>query len=626
MAGGELFYEFLGSAGGSSTYRITLRLFRDSLSTGPLLENERVEVGIYQNESLYGSPLPLPLQGSVSTISLNTGAFPCLVGDVHVSYEMAVYTNTVTLPDNQSGYVLSRVGCCRVDLISNLTQQRNVGSNYVTVIPGAATLPSGHNSSPQFLVRDTALVCANKPFTLDFGAVDPDRDSLTYSFCDAYTSGSASNNAPPPASLSLIPLLYASPFSGNYPLGQGVSINNQTGIISGIAPTQGQYVVNVCISEWRNGQRFTEHRKDFILKVQNCDFVEAILPPKIIHCDKYTVHFENQSTSSAITSYLWDFGNPSAPVNSSANPVVNHTYSDTGSYVARLTVTGPKGCVGTDSTLVLVYPGFTPGFTITGSCFAHPYVFKDATAAKYGVVDSWRWNFGEEGTSADTSYRKTAQYKYGQPGNHTISLVVTSSKGCIDSLHKDLVVLDKPMLHLPFKDTLICSIDTLPISVPGNGSFSWLPNNNILFGNTAHPLVFPKDTTRYIVTVNENGCVNTDTVTVNVLNFITVQLRPDTTICKTDSVTIRPLSQALSYRWAPAGTLKDPLVKNPVAAPLTNTTYHVTANLGKCQATAQIAVRVVPYPLVSIITPDTVICYGSRIQLRSNITGTNFAW
>ncbi len=59
------------------------------------------------------------------------------------------------------------------------------------------------------------------------------------------------------------------------PLGSKVSINQATGIISGVAPDAGHYVVNVCIVEWRAGKPISEHRKDFILQVQDCDLIEA---------------------------------------------------------------------------------------------------------------------------------------------------------------------------------------------------------------------------------------------------------------------------------------------------------------------------------------------------------------
>lgn len=629
VAGGELYYEYLGSgtAPNTSSYRITLRVFRECSSPGPLLENERVNVGIYDNNILV-SELTLPMNGSVSRLRLKTELFPCLVGNPEVCYEVAIYSNVISLNNNQNGYVLSRLGCCRIDRISNLATPASVGSNYITRIPGTAVLPDGqHNTSPQFRVRDTALVCTNKKFILDFGATDVDSDQLTYSFCEGFSASNGSNNTAVPRSLSLDPLSYAFPFNGSQPLGDKVSIDPVSGIISGVAPLGGQYVVSVCITEWRAGKAIAEHRKDFILKVDDCDLIEADLPDRIIKCDTNYVRFENGSTSSAITSYMWEFGVPGSMNNFSTQPTPNFTYADTGKYIAKLTVTGPEGCVGTDSTEVLIYPGFKPDFINTGNCFQNPYTFMDATFARYGTVNKWKWNFGDIETLADTATINNPSYKYKKGGfNASVVLVVSSSKGCIDSIRKNIPIVDKPLIGLPFRDTVICSIDSLMIPATGSGTFSWLPNSNILGASTNRPIVFPKDTTKYIVTMMENGCANTDTVTVNVVDFISVQLGLDTTICQTDQIVLRPNTIASSFSWTPAATLNNASIKNPLARPLSNTTYTLVANLGSCQATDQINVRVAPYPQVNILTRDTIICYGSRIQLNGIFTGTHYRW
>src|SRR5437868_14954930 len=111
VAGGELFYEYMGpsNTAGTSLYKITLRLFRDCASAGPLLQNEVVDVGIYENGNRVGTPLRLSLTGPVNTISLNTSSFPCLVGSVQVCYEMAIYSALAVLADNAAGYTLSRI-------------------------------------------------------------------------------------------------------------------------------------------------------------------------------------------------------------------------------------------------------------------------------------------------------------------------------------------------------------------------------------------------------------------------------------------------------------------------------------------------------------------------------------
>ena len=116
---------------------------------------------------------------------------------------MGFYYLERDLPDNQMGYWIAFQRCCRVDNITNLGVAIGVGATYVGSIAGTNTLGAGnHNSSPQFYLRDTALVCQNRNFTLDFSASDPDGDVLTYQFCEAYSGGSEGNpvvpNPPPP--------------------------------------------------------------------------------------------------------------------------------------------------------------------------------------------------------------------------------------------------------------------------------------------------------------------------------------------------------------------------------------------------------------------------------------------
>lgn len=484
---------------------------------------------------------------------------------------------------------------------------------------------SGFNNSPQFKLKDTTLVCAKKKFTLDFSAQDADGDSLSYSFCDAYSGVRNDAGALSQPYTTLLP--YISPYSGTNPLGFNVTINPKTGLISGTAPDEGRYVVNVCVSEFRNGKLINQHRKDFLLRVQSCDIIEAALPDKITNCNNYFVHFEDLSSSSAILSYQWTLVNANGSLNiNSTDPTLDFTFPDTGRFTVSLTVNGPNGCVGNTSAPVLIYPGFFPNFGIAGDCFMKPFTFTDSTTAKYGFIDSWSWNFGDSLSGADTSHLKNPVYSYSQPQSATTTLIVTSSKGCIDTLSKPTAVLGRPIINLPFHDTLICSIDTLPLfAAVSGGTYSWTPHYNIIDTTSATPLVYPKDTTTYIVTVTQNGCINTDSVKVNVLDFISVKLEPDTGICKTDVIQLRPVSYALGYRWSPAATLNDPTVKYPLAQPLVNTRYYVLANLGKCQASDSVLVHVTPYPQANA-GKDTLICFGDRAQLHASITGSSFKW
>ncbi|MBL0883068.1 MAG: gliding motility-associated C-terminal domain-containing protein, partial [Chitinophagaceae bacterium] len=255
-----------------------------------------------------------------------------------------------------------------------------------------------------------------------------------------------------------------------------------------------------------------------------------------------------------------------------------------------------------------------------------------ATTTQYGVVNSWRWDLGDLTTAADTSRRKDTAWKYTTPQTVQVKLVTTNSKGCIDSITKPIIIRDKPLVNLAFRDTLICSIDTLTLrSTIGNGTVSWTTDRpaslaRMLNINTPNPIVYPVDTTRYFITINDNGCINTDTVTVNVLDFIDVELGLDTSICRTDQFTLSPVSDALSYQWTTStGVIIPGNIKYPIVQPLVNTMYYVTANLGYCQDRDSVFVKVLPYPQATVRS-DTTICFGDRVQLGGSIVGAAFNW
>ncbi len=277
ISGGELFYEYIGPSvfTGQDEYRISVRLFRECNSTGQDLASEIVTIGIFSestNKLVKSVVLDNHWLDNPVVIQNNPGAIPCLTGDGALCYQIAIFNTTVSLPRTADGYILSWVRCCRQEVVNifNTPYADNAqGATFITHIPGTDILPVGKNNSPQFVVKDTVLVCADKPFKLDFSAFDTDGDSLAYTFCEAYIGATLANPRPnPDNNLSLIPLPYLTPYSGDHPLGPNVKINAFTGIISGTAPaTPGKYVVNVCVEEYRHGVLLNVHHKDFILKI-----------------------------------------------------------------------------------------------------------------------------------------------------------------------------------------------------------------------------------------------------------------------------------------------------------------------------------------------------------------------
>ncbi len=628
VKGGYIQYKYngAGSTSGSSNYTVTITVFFSCTAQGP---RESVYLGVFN-----ASTDALVASKSISTTTATTVTkqyySPCMSNPPTICYEIYTYVYSLDLPNITAGYVLAVQDAYRTDGIINITNSSSDGITVNASIPGTISGTDYHtNSSPSFVFNDTAIICYNGHFSYPFSATDNiDGDSLSYSFGNGLnvtnaggnTSGSVPGN-PPYTSLT-----YASGYSGTSPLGSNVTIDPVTGLISGNAPsTTGEYVVAVYVKEWRKGVLIDSVKKELQVYVYDCSLTAATLNTTYTNCDNYTFTFGNESTASTITGYLWSFGVPGA---GSTQVTPTYTYADTGTYALQLIVYNSVGCTDTANASVRVYPGFTPAFTASGSCYQSPVSFTDATYAKYGTVNSWTWDFGESSSGSDASTLQNPAHQYAAANLYTVILNVGTNKGCSGKVSKTVTVYGKPDFTLPFTDTLICSIDSLPLKAISNSpgiSYSWTPNYNIIYANTDTPIVFPKDTTIYTVTASQNGCVGAGTITVNVLDYITVSLPADTTICKTDSIRLSPVSYALRYLWTPGATLSDSTIKYPEASPSTNTYYTVTANLGKCQAKTSTYVRVVPYPQV-YAGADTTICYGSTIRLNGSMTAAYFAW
>lgn len=635
ITGGEMYYTFLGVSNGQYSYRVTLKLYRDCFSNGASID-PNAPIAIYDNLTrAIVWRQTIPLRGSIEELQLTTPG-PCITNAPIVCYQVGYYEFDVTLPAAVNGYTIAYQRCCRINGISNLVSSGSYGATYTAQIPGTQNLASApENNSAKFEARDTVIVCGGYPFTYSFGAKDPDGDQLRYSFCGGYAGGGQDNAPPggantptpnPPTPPPYSELLYAFPYNGTFPLGQNVTIDPNTGLISGTSPEQGIYVVTVCVEEIRNGVVIATQRKDIQIKAGGCDIAKSLLDPIYTSCDGFTLDFANKFSSPLINSWFWDFGDPvSGTNNTSTLPTPTHTYSDAGDYTIKLVTNRGQQCSDSTTAIVRVWPGFFPAFNMSGICINNPVLFSDATTTNYGVVDSWSWKFGDETTTADVSNQKDTAWKYSTPGAKEVIFTVSNSKGCTRTLKDTVVIIEKPPITLAFNDTLICNGDLLQLQASGTGVFSWTPGTNIVNANTATPTVNPPVTTTYFVHLDEQGCVNDDSVKVRVVDYVTLNKMADTTICATDHAQLRIESDGLQYSWTPANAVSDPTIQNPIAMAGTTSVYTVTATIGSCNATENITVTAIPYPVANA-GPDTTICYNTPAYLNGSHDGNSFSW
>src|SRR4030095_7212859 len=177
-------------------------------------------------------------------------------------------------------------------------------------------------------------------------------------FCNALIGGAGGGgtNFPPAA-----PPYSSVPYGGHYgpsdPLGSNVKIDPNTGLITGIAPNEGIYVVTVCVDEIRNGVVIATQRKDLQIRITSCTIASASIPPDLMLCkDTKTISLANLSTSPLITSTNWEiFDGSGTTIFRSSSATDNYTFNDIGTYKVKLTINRDKQCSDSASSTVRVY-------------------------------------------------------------------------------------------------------------------------------------------------------------------------------------------------------------------------------------------------------------------------------
>jgi gliding motility-associated-like protein len=622
ITGGEMFYTFTGMSNGLYHYRGTIKLFKNCYSNRPLANPAIVSV-FDKTTGARVMDITAPL-ANTDNISL-TNPNKCITNPPDVCYTIGYYYFDVSLPGSAQGYILASQFIYRINGINNLVGG-NVGTTYTAEIP---PMPQAQNNSARFVGDDMVAVCANNSFSYSFAAEDQDGDQLVYHLCEAYNGGGGagamgSPAAPPP--YSSVP--YGQGFQGQIPLGKNVQVNSQTGLIKGVAPAEGVYVVTVCVDEYRNGVLIATQRKDLQINIASCDIAAASLLPEYQLCTTTnTLQVSNFSTSPLIKTYNWELiDSKNNIVHAETSPSLNYSFADTGLYTINLVINRGLECSDSMSSMARVYPGLNADFDYRGVCLGKPTTFTNNSTTVYGQITSWTWDFGD-GVFDDGSSQTNPSYQYKSMGLKSPQLIVNTTKGCNDTLSEQISIVDKPPMSLAFRDTIICVNDRLSLSVnaPGGGSYSWLPAYNITNSSTASPIVSPTTTTTYYVTLDDNGCINRDSVRVRVTDKVFVQAMNDTIICQNDPIQLKVASDGLRFSWFPSENVENAALPNTNTVTSATTVYEVTAYIGGCTAKDQVMVTAVPYPKVNAGN-DTLICDNTTAQLKATTDGRTVSW
>ncbi len=630
LFGGDLTYTYIGD----NQYQVKLVVYRDC---GPSNSNNTyfdatANIAVYNVGAGLQTTISIPLNSAnVSYVEI-TFNDPCLSVPSELCVQQAIYTSTVTLPFSAAGYTLSYQRCCRNNSIDNISNPANSGMTLTTQIPGTNSV-AVPNSSPTFNSLPPVALCLGSNFVYDIDATDIDGDSLVYSFCNPLLGGTATSPTPnPPTAPPYTPVSWSGTYSTGYPIASNpaMTVNAQTGQITGVASQLGTYAVALCVAEYRNGILINTVRRDYQFNVVLCDptTTAAIgLPTNTSTCVGSTIGFTNNSLNA--NAYLWDFGVDSLSTDTSTLFQPTFVYNEPGTYTITL----------------ITNPGLDCADTTTMQFTAHEIPIVNATSnspicagqdlllyasSNPGVAYQWTGPLGFTSNIANTIRHFTTP-------SHTGNYSVTASfPGCVGPPATVAVVVYATPNANPTTSGSACVNGN--IQLIGNGglnyTYAWTGPNNFNSTEQSPWLNNVNESFEgyYYLQLSFNGCNSVvDSTWVNVLAEPSTNASYNSPLCWGDSLHLTCAEIAgATYQWTGPNGFSSNLAHPdlPSSGISVEGNYSVVVVSASCPSlAATVNVDVIIPPVASILNVDTNFCEGEQLILQSNIlSNANYYW
>lgn len=168
-------------------------------------------------------------------------------------------------------------------------------------------------------------------------------------------------------------------------------------------------------------------------------------------CFGDTTSFSDASSNGAGVnqSWFWDFGNGDTAVGQN----VQYSFPLDQTYNVQLTVTDTNDCVARVTQDVIVFTLPTAAFTNSNLCFRSAINFTDQSVQGFNPITNWLWDFDDLGAS---STLQNPQHTFTLPSTYDVSLVVTDSRSCVDTVVRSLTVNPKPIANFGIDRPFMC--------------------------------------------------------------------------------------------------------------------------------------------------------------------------
>jgi len=186
---------------------------------------------------------------------------------------------------------------------------------------------------------------------------------------------------------------------------------------------------------------------DSTFRISIADNVKAIIETPATGCVQYNASFKSKSLNG--DSFIWDFGDPSSPDNTSTLENPTHLYVNAGTYVVRLTANNPGTCNLTHDTTftIQVFNAPVPEFSYVPD---PPIVNTPTVFTNLSSPDAirFKWVFGD-GDSLITTSRAPVSHQYNSTGTFNACLTAYNVAGCDSTICHPVRALIEPLVDVP---------------------------------------------------------------------------------------------------------------------------------------------------------------------------------
>jgi hypothetical protein len=414
---------------------------------------------------------------------------------------------------DSQGYYISYLTRNRNGGINNVVDPLNTGYTFYLEFPPLSTTGKYlNNSSPSFGPINGEYMCVNEPFTYPFGGSDPDGDELRYSLITPlnHKNGNGSGGTSNIVSSAPYPTInFQSGFSATnaIPGNPAMSVDAETGLLSGRPSQTGLFVFAVLIEEYRNGQKIGEVRRDFQLLVVDCPPVTAPDPTAYIKglaisVAKTTLCPGESATLIVTDDPTWNYQWQNADINISGATSNTLLVRDEGVYTVQVSLKNACTKASEAQSLTIHSMNTTPTLTAQGQLCATDGA---VTLTVSGVPNcSFEWLADNQPVSGAT----TDELTISQPGRYQARLTHRTLGCTVLSEVRNLT--RAPAVQATLKTASgyarLCPGESLDLLADGGILYEWAENGQLIGGQTTPTRTIDQTGTFSVTVTDANGC------------------------------------------------------------------------------------------------------------------------